>query len=184
MSEYKLPNIKFNYKDGKFSISGNEDFVNQHLNIILEFIKDNNLVKYQSDNKQINNSDISNVDTNTSFDEHIQKYIDAGIVHIDKEGNISILKNIPNKNNADKLRNITLIYLFLKKGNANGNDNNLKKICDKNECYDSKTFATILSKEKINIVKKGSRKKWTIELTIPGKKAAIKLLDEMVNGNK
>ena len=36
MSEYKLPNIKFNYKDGKFSISGNEDFVNQHLNIILE----------------------------------------------------------------------------------------------------------------------------------------------------
>ena len=57
-------------------------------------------------------------------------------------------------------------------------------ICEKNECYDSKTFATILGKEKINIVKKGSRKKWTIELTIPGKKAAIKLLDEMVNGNK
>lgn len=83
MSEYKLPSIKFNYKDVKLSISGNEDFVNQHLNIILEFVKDNNLVKYQSDNKQINDSNISNINTNTNFDEHIQKYLYAGIVHID-----------------------------------------------------------------------------------------------------
>lgn len=184
MSEYKLPSIKFNYKDVKLSISGNEDFVNQHLNIILEFVKDNNLVKYQSDNKQINDSNISNINTNTNFDEHIQKYLYAGIVHIDEEGNIAILKNIPYKNKSDKLRNITLIYLFLKKGNANGNDNNLKMICEKNECYDSKTFATILGKERRNIVKKGNRKKWTIELTRPGRETAIKLLDEMVNGNK
>lgn len=181
MSEVKASIIKFNYKEGKFSISGNEDFINKNLNILLEFVKDNNLVKYQNDNKQINDIKIN---TNINFDENIQKYINAGIVHIDEEGNISILKNIPNKNNSDKLRNITLIYLFLKKGNADGNDNNLKTICDKNKCYDSKTFATILGKEKINIVKKGNRKKWTIELTKPGKEAAIKLLDEMVNGNK
>lgn len=181
MSEVKTSIIKLNYKEVKFSISGNEDFINQNLNILLEFVKDNNLVKYQNDNKQINDS---NINSNVHFDDYIQKYINAGIVHIDEEGNITILKNIPNKNNSDKLRNITLIYLFLKKGNADGNDNNLKMICDKNKCYYSKTFATILGKEKINIVKRGNRKKWTIELTKPGKEAAIKLLDEMVNGNK
>lgn len=36
MSEVKASIIKFNYKDGKFSISGNEDFINQNLNNLLE----------------------------------------------------------------------------------------------------------------------------------------------------
>ena len=181
MSEYKLPNIKFNYKDGKFSISGNEDFISQNLNILLEFVKDNNLVKYQNDNKQINGS---NANTNINFDECIQKYLDTGIVNIDAEGNIAIYQNIPYKNKSDKVKNIALIYLFIKNKKICGNDSNLIKLCQLNTCYNSKNFATIFTREKNLFVRDKSSKIWTIELTIPGKEAAIKLLDEMVNGNK
>ena len=110
MSEVKASIIKFNYNEVKFSISGNEDFINQNLNILLEFVKDNNLVKYQNDSKQINDS---NINSNVHFDDYIQKYINAGIVHIDEEGNVSILKNIPYKNKSDKVKNIALINLFI-----------------------------------------------------------------------
>lgn len=181
MSEIKTSIIKFNYKEGKFSISGNEDFINQNLNILLEFVKDNNLVKYQSDNKQINDS---NINLNVHFDDYIQKYIEAGIVHIDEEGNISILKNIPYENKSDKVKNIALIYLFIKNKKIYGNDSNLIKLCKLNTCYESKNFARIFTREKNLFIRDNSSKIWTIELTKPGKEAAIKLLDEMVNGNK
>lgn len=179
MLEEKISSIKFNYNDGKFSINGNEDFINKNLNIILEFIKDNHLVKYQNNNNAISNK---LNDTNTNKD--INKYIEAGIIHMDEKGNISILKQIPNKNNTDKVKNLVLIYLFLKKEKIFSNDNNLINLCQSNDCYNSKTFATILSKEKRNIVKNGKGKKWTIELTAPGRDAAIKLLDDMINANK
>lgn len=181
MSEVKISIIKFNYNEVKFSISGNEDFINKNLNILLEFVKDNNLVKYQNDSKQINDS---NINSNVHFDDYVQKYIEAGIVHIDEEGNISILKNIPYENKSDKVKNIALIYLFIKNKKIYGNDSNIIKLCKLNTCYESKNFARIFTREKNLFVRDNSSKIWAIELTKPGKEAAIKLLDEMVNGNK
>lgn len=139
------------------------------------------MVKYQNDSKQINDS---NINSNVHFDDYVQKYIEAGIVHIDEEGNVSILKNIPYKNKSDKVKNIALIYLFIKNKKIYGNDSNIIKLCKLNTCYESKNFTKIFTREKNLFVRDNSSKIWTIELTKPGKEAAIKLLDEMVNGNK
>ena len=90
---------------------------------------------------------------------------------------MSILKKIPGKSNAEKIKNIALIVSHVKKDKVVGSS--LIPLCEKHNCYDSKNFATIFTNEKTNFIKKGKGQSWYIELTLPGEQAAVELLEEM-----
>jgi hypothetical protein len=111
------------------------------------------------------------------------KYIEEGVYHIDAlDGSISILKKIPGNSKAEKTKNIALIVLHIKKEPIHASL--IIPLCEKHNCYDQANFSSMFKNEKTNIVRKGSGKAWTIELTKPGKEAAIKLLEDMVNASK
>ena len=113
----------------------------------------------------------------------VDKYIKAGVYHIDGEdGTISILKKIPGNSNAEKMKNIALIVLYIRKEKIAGKE--IIPICEKHACYDSTNFSSTFKNEKTNIIRKGSGQAWTIELTQPGETAALALLEEMANDKK
>jgi hypothetical protein len=191
MEEKKYTSISVNLNDGSIIISGSEEFVERNKKDVFEFVE-RNFNTSQKNRKKINTP----METSESSKEPEQvceeiqafeeqntdKYVQAGVYHIDSEGSIAILKKVPGNNMAEKTKNIALIVLHIHKGKVLGKD--IIPLCEKHGCYDKKNFASIFKREKTNIVKKGSGKNWTLELTRPGEMAAIELLEEMANGKK
>ena len=104
--------VTVNLKEGSFSIAGTESFVQQNIENLKIFIKDNmneikmNVPVITNQCSSANKVEIlpQNPEQNTD------KYQEKGIYFIDKEtGEIQILKNIPGKNKANKSRNVALI---------------------------------------------------------------------------
>ncbi|MBQ6874549.1 MAG: hypothetical protein IJO24_09690 [Clostridia bacterium] len=191
MEEIKNASISINLNEGNILISGSEDFVEKNMESIFAFVERNN--KYKSTLSQKQNLPISDSQKETpisgkSFEEEnnsivTDKYIKSGVYHVDSEdGSISILKKIPGDNKAEKMKNITLIVLYIRKGKVPGKE--IIPICEKHACYDSANFSTTFKNEKTNIIRKGSGQSWTIELTQPGESAALALLEEMANDKK
>lgn len=188
MSDIVNANITVNLKEGSFSISGSELFVEKNKEIVFKFIENNKDTNIKKTSIGINTPSVlpiqkeetkQNNNPNPNIND-IKKYIESGIYHIDdNDGKISILQKIPGSNKAEKIKNIALLVLYAKNENINGKE--LIPQCEKHSCYDSKNFATIFKKEKTNFIRKGNGSSWTLELTQPGKKAVVELLEEMVN---
>ncbi len=182
MSEQNNSEIRVNLQEGSFSISGSESFIGANREIIMGYVKNNfTRVINKSPIEAEKNNDIGTVSTNKATNnESIDKYIDAGLYHVDSEdGSISILKKIPGKSNSEKTKNIALIVSYIKKEKILGSS--IIPICEKHGCFDSAHHATIFANEKELFVRKGSGKSWAIELTKPGEEAAIDLLEEMLS---
>ena len=187
--------IPINLREGSIIISGPECFVEKNMQATFEFVE-----KYFSSFPTIPlATPVSLPSSGTSANEHStesgtvdsktipvagnDKYISAGIYHIDSDdGTISILKKVPGNNKAEKAKNIALIVLYIRKGKIHGKE--IIPICEKHNCYDSSKFSAIFKNEKTNIIRKGTGQSWTIELTQPGEAAAVALLEEMVNDTK
>lgn len=186
--------VSINLHDGSIVISGSEDFIEKTMKVAFDFVEKNLsmpatpsvLTTLAATNQLEHNSkeDIVNLESNnTALAPSDDKYIKAGVYHIDADdGSISILKKIPGDNKAEKTKNIALIVLFIKKGKIQGKE--IIPICEKHACYDSSNFSAVFKNEKTNIVRKGSGQSWTIELTQPGETAARALLEEMANDKK
>ena len=187
--------ISINLRDGNVTISGSEAFIEKNIQIAFDFVERNlHLLSatsseakavFRPDETHLNSSSIvaETTDSNSPYDVENEKYISAGVYHIDKEdGTISILKKIPGSSKSEKTKNIALIVLYIRKGKVPGKE--LIPICEKHACYDSTNFSSIFKNEKTNIIRKGTGQNWTIELTQPGRTAAIALLEEMANDTK
>lgn len=191
----KSPAISLNLYEGSISISGSEEFIEKNLKVVFDFVEKNILTNSRatttSDTLTVVNpsKDIPVTDTvspelpKVSATPSDDKYIKAGVYHIDSEdGTISILKKVPGDSKSEKVKNIALIVLYIKKGKIPGKD--IIPICEKHACYDSSNFSATFKNEKTNIIKKGTGQSWTIELTQPGETAALELLEEMANDKK
>lgn len=175
-------NINVNLKEGSFSITGSEEFTERNKKELEDFIKNNF-------NLSLNESNVSypikaEMGIDKSIPQNIidDKYIQKGIYAIDSEdGSIAILKKIPGKNNAEKTKNIALIVLYAKGQNEKIQGSEIRKLCEKQKCYDLKNFAAIFKRDISNFIMKGKGQSWTLELSIPGRDNAIELLESMCN---
>ena len=57
----------------------------------------------------------------------------------------------------------------------------VRKLCEKQKCYDLKNFAATFKRDMSNFIMKGKGQSWTLELSIPGRDNAIALLESMCN---
>lgn len=175
-------NINVNLKEGSFSITGSEEFIERNKKELEEFIKNN----FNSSPEILNaNYTITGEkDSNKSIPQNISedKYIQKGIYAIDSEdGSITILKKIPGKTNAEKTKNIALIVLYAKGENEKIQGSEIRGLCEKQKCYDPKNFAAIFKRDISNFIMKGKGQSWTLELSIPGRDNALELLESMCN---
>ncbi len=119
--------VSINLHDGSIVISGSEDFIEKTMKVAFDFVEKNLslpatpsvLTTLAATNQSEHNSkeDIVNLESNnTALVPSDDKYIKAGVYHIDADdGSISILKKVPGDNKAEKTKNIALIVLFIKK---------------------------------------------------------------------
>lgn len=172
--------IQINLSEASFTIKGAEDFVSKYLPEIQAFLTSNlnavqaiKTVQAHVDPVTI----VSNADAVIGNPKN--KYIDAGIYYVDTEDNsIHILKNVPGKTKATKSRNIALIALYAKNDKISNMD--IIDLCIKHACYDAPNFSSAFKSKDGIFIRKGDGRNWTLELTIPGKAAAEKILDEML----
>lgn len=190
MSTQKDALISVNLKEGVFTISGSETFVESNKQYYCDFIENNKdyilklnsviesrpqqmifpSAKEQTPKQQ--NAEVAGTIEKT-------KYIRAGIYRLDENGNVTITKKVPGNNKAERTRNIALIVLHAKGEKIQGKD--IQYICKKQSCYDSNNFSLIFRNDLNNFVREGNGQTWTLELTNTGEKAAIMLLDRMLN---
>ena len=191
MEEIKNATVSINLTEGNIVVSGSEEFVEKNMETIFSFVERVNKRVYapkkvaqpKEDCRGETTISEEAITTEETTPITVDKYIKAGVYHIDGEdGTISILKKIPGNSNAEKMKNIALIVLYIRKEKIAGKE--IIPICEKHGCYDSSNFSSVFKNEKTNIVRKGSGQKWTIELTQPGEKTAIELLEEMANDKK
>lgn len=167
--------ITVNLKEKSFTISGSEEFVEKNKKELKEFIMiniDHEEMILVNKNKNDEKKEVLPIEQN--------KYIKNGIYAIDSEdGTVTILKKVPGKNNAEKTKNIALIVLFAKGENEKIQGSEIKRLCEKQKCYDSKNFAAIFKRDMSNFILKGKGQNWTIELSIPGRDNAKELLESL-----
>lgn len=91
-------NICINLKDGSVSISGSEEFVSKNMKTVFDFVMENLNLSNEAFSKTSESVEVSTLNENNSNDlaeesEEKDKYVTAGIYHVDAEsGDISILK--------------------------------------------------------------------------------------------
>lgn len=172
-------NITVNYSEGSFSITGSEEFIEKTKNEINEMLL-KVYVKKQKIEEVIAASKEENSNNITIASKSNEKYINKGIFNIDTDdGEITILKKVPGKNNAEKTKNVALIVLYAKGENERIKGSEIKGLCEKQKCYDQKNFAAIFKRDMSNFVMKGKGQSWTLQLSVPGKESAIELLESM-----
>lgn len=175
--------VVVNLKDGSFSISGTEAFIERNIENLKNFIKENK-VEIKTPLPAISNQcsyvDIAAELPKTYEQKKVNKYQENGIYYIDEEtGEIQILKTIPGKNKASKSRNVALILLYAKNDIISGSE--IKKHCVEQACYDQSNFAAGFKKKDGCFVRQGNGQNWTLKLTIPGKEEAVTLLESMID---
>ena len=190
----KNATVSINLHEGSIVISGSEDFIEKNMKAAFDFVEKNlsvspaaivapTVVPATSSSASSPVSDAPSEPISATPISSDDKYIKAGVYHIDADdGTISILKKVPGDNKSEKTKNIALIVLYIRKGKVPGKE--IIPICEKHACYDASNFSATFKNEKTNIIKKGSGQSWTIELTQPGEAAALALLEEMANGKK
>lgn len=171
--------ITVNLKETSFSIKGTEDFVDRKAKEFIEIMKELDLnLSPAIENNGLEPSVVERPIANLIEQENIcQKYIDAGLISLDGD-QVYILRQVPGKTNAVKMKNVALITLY-----ALNKDIEAKSIiqnCVKLNCFDSSNFSSVFKNDKSgNFVRKGKGQSWTLSLTIPGKETAVQVLEEM-----
>ena len=167
--------ISVNLKERSFTISGTEEFVERNKQELKEIIMKN---IEQEETEMVN----KNVNKKEYLAKEQDKYINNGIYAIDNEdGTVTILKKVPGKNNSEKTKNIALIVLFAKGEDTRIQGSEIRKLCEKQKCYDAKNFASTFKRDMSNFIMKGKGQSWTLELSIPGRDNAKELLESLCN---
>nr|DAP30348.1 MAG TPA: hypothetical protein [Bacteriophage sp.] len=169
--------IMVNLKERSFTISGSEEFVERNKQELKDFI----MMNIEQEETIIANKS-EQEEKKEYITEEQNRYIRNGIYAIDSEdGTVTILKKIPGKTNAEKTKNIALIVLFAKGENEKIQGSEIRRLCEKQKCYDAKNFAATFKRDMSNFIMKGKGQSWTIELSIPGKDNAKELLESLCN---
>lgn len=174
--------IEVNLSTRSFSISGDRAFVQSHYQELA------NLVQQAAPNplSASQPSDVSGAPDSAATEPQRQsahsadatRYIEYGIYYIDDETGLPVIQAaVPGDNMREKMKNVAFILLFATR-NAPLSASYLKEQCRRQSCLDANNFSKAFEKDRRNFIKKGraGSREWTLELTVPGHKAASDLL--------
>ena len=178
--------INVNLKECSFSIKGTEEYVDKKTKDIIDLFEKFNVKEIVNKEKYIKEkSNVLDSDTeteNNNENKKYKKYVDAGLISVDID-DVIILRKVPGKNNAEKMKNIALITLYALDKPISSKS--IVSNCQKLSCYDQKNFSAVFKNDKNgNFIRKGNGKVWTLEATIPGLEKAQEILEEMFNAAK
>lgn len=187
--------VEINLSTGSLVVSGTEEFINESLEKVLDFLKENSFQNDHNNTVTIQKAPMvttpstqpSTIDTTLhpvtpNADSSKTEY--PSVYKFDSEENISILKDIPGNTKATKARNLALIVLHAiskkegKEAKIRGSD--LVSLCQKHNCYDKNNFSKTFEEQR-DFLKEGKSKSqnWTLKLTFEGEKNAKHLLESL-----
>ena len=173
--------ISISINEGKFEISGSENFVNKQIEnfkSIIEKSLENPTIQNPTDTiKHVEIVSQSPISTNSTSNKLDDKYSDIFV--IDGE-DVKIICDIPGNNSAEKTLNAALIYALAKKesGTEEVNVGEIKHICQNHGFLDKKNFSTHIKKGDPKLyLDKGNGNSRVIKLVRPGEKKAQELIE-------
>lgn len=181
MSEKKEAKISISIIEGKFEISGSEEFVNKQI----ENFKDVITKTLEKPTQQVNSKMTSEIPIKEKEIESPQKQAivqDDSFSHIyvvDDE-KVRIICDIPGKTAAEKTLNTALIYAFAKHnlGIEEADVGEIKIVCQNHGFLDKVNYSTHIKKGDPKLfLDKGSGKLRTIKLVRPGIKKAKEIIE-------
>lgn len=185
MADNLCTQVVVNLREGTFSLSGTESFVEKHMQELKELIEKG--VSNINSPSYAHTIPTQSCDTKDPMNSVIQpgkmasnKYIDNGVYYIDDTtGEIQILKTVPGKGKAAKAQNVALILLYAKNDIVNSSE--IIKHCTEQACFDQGNFSATFKKKDGCFIRQGNGQNWTLKLTIPGKEKAVALLESMLD---
>ena len=185
MTDSICTQVVVNLKEGTFSLSGSESFVEKHMQELKELIEKG----FKNIPCASNTADYILKDEKNSQVQHgnekieaamTNKYIDSGIYYIDDvTGDVQILKSVPGKGKASKAKNVALILLYAKDDTVSSSE--VIKHCTDQACFDQANFSSTFKKKDGCFIRQGNGQNWTLKLTVPGKEKAVALLESMID---
>lgn len=176
--------ISISIKEGKFEISGSEDFVNKQIENFEDLITETveNVEPKQptgSPNLDSNSNGSSNsTTTNTStLEEYPYVYVEDG-------DSIKIVCDLPGNSKSEKTFNAAILYAYaLKlKGQDEAPVEDIRDIARNHGCYDGSNFSGYINSGDPQYYldkDEGTRKSRVIKLNRPGIKEAEKLIQQI-----
>jgi hypothetical protein len=171
--------ISISLADGTFEFEGSETFVSTQIERFAEAIQANLRVPQQQMKMRApgggappQEGDVSPPATPPKLDE----------IFAPTETGVQILKDVPGNSVAEKTVNAAKLYLYglneLKQKDT-ALFEEIAAVCKTHGFHDSANMASNLKAERGTFIPGGSGKKQTLKLTVPGMKAAAKLVDEL-----
>lgn len=173
--------MQINLTELSFELEGERDFIEDHYTELLKHLKkaDTGLRAGALSAKPTAESTAGR--NATQVDSGLDRYIEAGVFYIDGETTLPVIQAaVPGGNKREQMRNVALILLFA--ANSSVNSTYIKEQCERQSCLDSANFSKAYETDRRNFIKKGKAgsRDWSLELTIPGKKAAEELLESII----
>lgn len=185
--EEKTARISISLLEGKFEISGSEEFVSKQIEnfkALIEKSFDKPLPKRKTPLESSKHIEIVNqapVSTDEPNGGLHDKYSDIFVVD---EDNIRIITDIPGDNAFSKTFNAALIYAFAKKqmGVEETSVEEVRSVCQNHGFLDNPNFSKAIKKGDPKFyLDKGKNKSRMIKLTRPGEKKAEELIQSILS---
>ncbi|MFY0715286.1 hypothetical protein J1D01_16610 [Seonamhaeicola sp. NFXS20] len=184
MSETKEAKISISIIEGKFEISGSEEFVNKQIENFKEVItktleKPTNVVGSKMESQfPVKEKQIQQAEKQSKVQDDSYSHI-----YVVDDEKIRIICDIPGKTAAEKTLNTALIYAFAKNnlGIEEANVGEIKTVCQNHGFLDKVNYSTHIKKGDPKLyLDKGSGKERAIKLVRPGIKKAKEIIELIV----
>lgn len=177
--------IAINLSESSFSISGSEDFIDNNIKDLKEYIKDNyitnkKLSKVKNNENKTIEKDISKEKNELENGALINRGLEAGLFETsDNNMKVRILEKVPGKTVANKMINMIVIALYIK-GDHILNKEEIINVCEEQGNYDKSNFSAIIKRNLKLFNSEGTRKNFQLKPTVNGTKLAESLINEML----
>jgi len=172
--------IIISVSEGKFEISGSENFVSEQIENFKELITNSVTQLHSQSSKshkivteKIKEKSVPNLTKENGVDNYSNIYQSDG-------ESLHLICDLPNDSKQQQTQSITLLYAYGQQllGNNKANIEEIRSICSKYSCLDKSNFAFHIKKgDPKYYISKGDGKNRTIELTRPGEKRAKEIIE-------
>ncbi|MCT6838724.1 MAG: hypothetical protein M3036_13850 [Bifidobacteriales bacterium] len=177
--------IEINLSESSFSISGSEDFIDNNIKELKEYIKDNYITNKKL--SKVKNNENKTIEKDISKEKHelengalINRGLEAGLFETsDDRMKVRILEKVPGKGVGARMINMIVIALYLKKDHIL-NKKEIINVCEEQQNYDKTHFSTIMKRNLKLFNLEGKGKNIQLKPTVNGTKLAKKLINEML----
>lgn len=178
--------IGLSLSEQSFFVKGSEKFVEDNAKKLLSIIK----AAYHPPSQTASNGGVDNAASQIPVSEDrpdqplptlIQRAVESALIRFDRDTKLPAMqKTVPGKNKREQMRNVALILLYAADDALPASY--LRNQCKQQSCFDSNNFSKAYETDREHFIKNGrpGSKDWTLELTIPGKKAAEDLISQTI----